>query len=263
MKVTLISHTPSPEKTIAAAAKLCYSASGIDDLLCDLDEEKSSSFVEKLSDMGHESPIEHASFTFGVEGVSRSLLAQLTRHRIASFSVQSQRYVKNTDFKYITPPKIESNPKAAEIYKKSMEDAILSYNKIADILQKKHMDENLKSGMSERAAARKAEKDAIEDARFVLPNAAETKLVVTFNARSLINFFRLRCCTRAQWEIRSLADEMLRLCVSVAPTLFKSAGPSCTYSSCTEGAMSCGRSVEICKKYNKLKSEAIKCRLED
>lgn len=263
MKVTLIAHTPDPEKTVAAAAKLCYSPCGIDELLCGLDDEKAADFVERLAGMGHESPIEHVVFTFGIEGVSRALLAQLTRHRIASFSVQSQRYVRNRDFSYVIPPEIAASPQAAEIFEKAMEGALLAYNNLADILKQKHLAEYLAAGADEKTAAKKAEKSAIEDARFVLPNASETKIIATFNARSLMNFFRLRCCIRAQWEIHALADEMLRLCVAAAPTLFKSAGPSCAYGVCGEGEMSCGRASEIREKYRKLKAGAIECRTED
>lgn len=254
MKVILLAHTPEPEKIIASAAKLCYSSSGIDDLMDNLTPEKSASFVEMLSGLGHESPIEHASFTFGIEGVSRSLLAQITRHRIASFSVQSQRYVKNTNFTFVTPPEIEKDKKAHEIFLKSMDDAIKAYNDIADILESKYVAENIKKGMSEKAAKTAAEKKAIEDARFVLPNAAETKMVVTMNARSLYNFFELRCCNRAQWEIKAVADEMLRLCCEAAPTLFKNAGPSCTVKACSEGKMSCGRAEEMKAFYKELKN---------
>ena len=261
MKVTLITHTPEPEKTIAAAAKLCYSASGIDNLLDGLDETSAAEFVERLAELGHESPIEHATFTFGIEGVSRSLLAQLTRHRIASFSVQSQRYVKNTDFTYITPPEIAALPEAAEIFEKSMSDAVSAYNRLADILQEKHAQTFIEAGEDEKNARRRAEKKAIEDARFVLPNASETKLVATFNARSLMNFFRLRCCNRAQWEIRALAEEMLRLCAEAAPTLFAYAGPSCACGVCSEGKMSCGHAAEMKAKYDEIKRSA-KCAAE-
>ena len=111
-KVTLLAHTPNPEHTVASAAKLCYSPSTIDGIREGLTDEKAASFVEMLAEIGHESPIEHASFTFGIEGVSRALLAQITRHRIASYSVKSQRYVKEGMFEFITPPEIEQNEKA-------------------------------------------------------------------------------------------------------------------------------------------------------
>lgn len=158
MKVTLLAHTPQPEKMIACSAKLCYSSSTASTLLEGLTDEKASDFVEMLSDLGHESPIEHASFTFGIEGVSRSLLAQITRHRIASFSVQSQRYVKEKDFKFVTPPEIEKEPEAKKEFLKAMDNAIASYNRLADILADKHYKAFIKQGESEKSAASKAEK---------------------------------------------------------------------------------------------------------
>lgn len=255
MKVTLISHTPYPEKLIAAAAKLCYSDTGAMNLMDNLSDETASDFINMLSDLGHASPIEHASFTFGIEGVSRTLLAQITRHRIASFSVQSQRYVKKSNFIYITPSEIENNTDALEIFNNSMNESFESYNKLCDILEKKYYQEFIDNGATEKSAKSKAEKKAIEDARFVLPNACETKMLVTMNARSLLNFFRLRCCNRAQWEIRQLAIEMYKLCYDAAPALFKSAGPSCCYGSCNEGKMSCGKSDEVRRFFEVLKNE--------
>ncbi|MEG0614905.1 MAG: FAD-dependent thymidylate synthase [Oscillospiraceae bacterium] len=255
MKVTLIANSPEPEKVIAAAAKLCYSKSNIDDLLDGLDEQRSSDFVEMLSDIGHESPIEHVSFTFGIEGVSRALLAQITRHRLASFSVQSQRYVKVDNFKFVTPPEIEEIPQAKEEFLVAMNNAISSYNNLADILEKKHIKSFLESGVSEKSAKIKAQKKAIEDARFVLPNASETKMIITMNARSLMNFFKLRCCNRAQWEIKAVADEMLKICCDIAPTLFKNAGPSCINGTCSEGKMTCGKANEMSNFYKNLKNK--------
>lgn len=255
MKVTLLTHTPMPEHTVASAARLCYSPSTIDDIREGLTEEKTAAFVDMLAEIGHESPIEHASFTFGVEGVSRSLLAQLTRHRIASFSVQSQRYVAESHFEYVLPPEIAAIPEAAERYRQAMAEDQAHYEALTDILKAKHMEEFLATGMTEKAAARAAEKKAIEDARFVLPNACTTKLIVTMNARSLHNFFRHRCCNRAQWEIRELADKMLAECVAVAPHLFKNAGPACVAGACPEGKMTCGKITEMRAKYRRVKGE--------
>ena len=251
--VILIAHTPNPEHTVASAAKLCYSASTIDDLRDNLTDEKAASFVEMLSEIGHESPIEHASFTFGIEGVSRALLAQITRHRIASYSVKSQRYVAEKCFEYIVPPEIEGNEEAKKIYIEAMEDDNRRYNQLADILKEKHIKEFLAEGKDEKTAARLAEKKAIEDARFVLPNACETKMIVTMNARSLLNFFRHRCCNRAQWEIREVADKMLALVSEVAPELFKKAGPPCLVGGCPEGKMTCGKAKEVRAKYEEMK----------
>ena len=255
MNVTLIEYTPQPEKIVAAAAKLCYADSSCENIMDGLDDEKTNSFVKMLSDIGHESPIEHVSFTFGIEGVSRTLLAQITRHRHASFSVQSQRYVRKNNFVYITPPAISEDEEVSGMYHKAIDDAYNAYNDIADKLCEKYEAEYIAEGMAEKAAHTKAEKRAIEDARFVLPNACETKMVVTMNARSLVNFFRLRCCSRAQWEIRELAIEMYKLCYAVAPSLFCNAGPSCVKGACTEGKMSCGKAAEIRAEFEKIKAE--------
>ncbi len=255
MKVTLIAHTPEPEKTVAAAAKLCYSPAGIDTVMDGLTPEKTRSFLTMLGDLGHESPIEHASFTFGIEGVSRSLLAQITRHRIASYSVQSQRYVKEASFEYVLPPQIEAEPEAKAEFLRAMEAAQASYERIAAILAQKRKAEYLAGGMEEKAAARAAEKTAIEDARFVLPNACDTKMMVTMNARSLQNFFRHRCCSRAQWEIRELAKQMLELVLPVAPALFARSGPPCVSGPCPEGKMTCGRAEEVRAEYRAMREK--------
>lgn len=252
MLVKLLAYTPEPEKAVACAAKLCYASSDIDTLYDGLTEEKTSAFLDHLSAIGHESPIEHASFTFGIEGVSRSLLAQITRHRIASFSVQSQRYVKENSFEFVLPPEIEAIPEAKEEFLKAMEEDTRHYETLTALLQEKHKRAFLEQGEDEKSAARKAEKKAIEDARFVLPNACATKMVCTMNARSLMNFFSLRCCNRAQWEIRELATQMLREVKVVAPHLFQNAGPGCVRGACPEGSMSCGRAAEVREKFKKL-----------
>ncbi len=238
--VKLLSHTPDPEKTVAAAARLCYSDIGADVLFEDMSRERAEKLVNMLAEMGHESPLEHASFTFTIEGVSRVFLAQMTRHRIASYSVQSQRYVRKDSFAYILPPSISEDPEASAEFRRAMDAASESYERLAAILERNFAAESISSGVEEEKAHKLAEKQAIEDARFVLPNACDTKMIVTMNARSLRNFFRLRCCNRAQWEIRAVADEMLRLCKEAAPTLFAKAGPPCAAGPCPEGKMSCG-----------------------
>ena len=253
-KVTLLAYTPDPERTVACAAKLCYSPSTISDLKDGLTDEKVESFVNMLSGLGHESPIEHASFTFGIEGVSRALLAQITRHRIASFSVKSQRYVKEGAFEFVTPPEVSADEEVLKLYNESMRAAQEAYDKIAEVLTEKHKKTFLAEGKDEKTAARLASKKAIEDARFVLPNACETKMVVTMNARSLMNFFHHRCCNRAQWEIREVADQMLKLVCGVAPNLFKKAGPSCMAGACPEGNMTCGKAADMRKRYEELKN---------
>jgi thymidylate synthase (FAD) len=255
LTVSLLSYTPQPEQTIAAAAKLCYSSSTIDTMRENLTEEKTASFVNMLAEIGHESPIEHVSFTFGIEGVSRSLLAQLTRHRIASFSVQSQRYVGMDGFDYVLPPEIEQIPEARDEFIRAMEEDQAHYMRLAALLKEKHKKDYLQAGMDEKAAAHAAEKKANEDARFVLPNACTTKIIVTMNARSLLNFFAHRCCNRAQWEIRELAEMMFKLCVQIAPNVFRHAGPPCVNGYCPEGKMSCGKMKEMNEKYSRMKEQ--------
>jgi thymidylate synthase (FAD) len=231
LKVQLLKHTPDPEETIAAAAKLCYSPVGVDELLNNLTPEKTEKFVEMLADLKHESPFEHVSFTFAAEGVSRSLTHQLVRHRIASFSQQSQRYVPLDDFDYIVPEEIAKNEIASGIFIDAMKDDQRAYDGIVHVLKLSYVSE----GMNEKAA----EKKAIEDARYVFPNACETKIVFTMNVRSLWNFFNHRCCERAQWEIRALANEMLKAVKEVAPKAFKNAGKPCMNGVCKENGMQC------------------------
>ena len=257
MTVRLIAHTPEPEKVVAAAAKLCYSDAHITDLLDGLDEEKTARFLTMLSDLGHASPIEHASFTFGIEGVSRTLLAQITRHRIASFSVQSQRYVRLDDFRYVIPPEIEAIPEAKAAFIESMNEDARRYLDLVQKLEDGHTARLMAEGLPEKQARAKASKQANEDARFVLPNACETKMVMTMNCRSLQNFFNLRCCNRAQWEIRAVADEMLKLVLPLAPHIFVAAGPRCLTGPCPEGRMCCGKQAEVREKYAALKKEAL------
>lgn len=252
MNVKLLAYTPQPERTVACAARLCYSAADIATVMEGLTEEKTGSFLDMLTEIGHESPIEHASFTFGIEGVSRSLLAQLTRHRLASYSVQSQRYVKEGAFQFVVPPEIASMPETKREFLLAMEEDQRHYERLAELLQRKHETEFLAQGLPEKEAKRKAEKKAIEDARFVLPNACATKLICTMNARELMNFFTHRCCNRAQWEIRELATEMLREVRTVAPRLFQKAGPPCLRGSCPEGKMSCGKAQEVRERFKAL-----------
>lgn len=243
MKVELISYTPSPEKLVACAAKLCYSACSIEEISSSLEAGKATSFVEMLMKLGHESPLEHITFTFAIEGVSRSLLAQLTRHRVASYSVQSQRYVKNNEVEYVIPPEIEKIPEAKVEFERMMFESKKSYDNLTRILTEHYGSDD-----------KKTEKKAIEDARYVLPNAWETKLICTFNARSLLNFFNHRCCNRAQWEIRKLANEMFKLVYKVAPVVFENAGPACLRGACKEGKMTCGEASKIKKIFSDMKS---------
>ncbi|MEW9124959.1 MAG: FAD-dependent thymidylate synthase [Thermotaleaceae bacterium] len=249
LKVELLRYTPDGEKLVASAAKLCYSPVGIGEIEDGLDEEKVNSFLTHLMDLGHESPIEHVSFTFGVEGISRTLTHQLVRHRIASYSQQSQRYVKLSQFEYILPPNINGNEKAKALFIKAMEEDQKYYNEISSLLFDEHYNKYIGEGLNEKQAKQKAEKEAIEDARYIFPNACETKIVFTMNTRSLLNFFRLRCCNRAQWEIRELATQMLKEVKKVYPILFKNAGPGCVGGACPEGKMTCGKIVEVREKF--------------
>jgi thymidylate synthase (FAD) len=245
-RVKLIGHTPEPDKLVSAAARLCYSRAGAEDILENLSQEKVDRFLNLLIEMGHQSPIEHASFTFAVEGVSRVLTHQLVRHRIASYSQQSQRYVRLEQFDYVIPPHIAENLEAKKLFQKAMTCDQRCYNELVELLYKQHYDRlKAEDGRDEKSACRTAEKMAIEDARYVFPNACETKIIFTMNARALYNFFRLRCCSRAQWEIRELAEEMLRQVREVAPILFKNAGPACLIGPCPEGRMTCGQAASV------------------
>ncbi len=238
MKVRLITHTPDPERVIATAAKLCYSSSDIESLQEGLTPEKTEKFLNMLFELGHESPIEHVTFTFAIEGISRACSHQLVRHRIASYSQKSQRYVDETQFDYVIPESIKNNAAARDVYDTLMSSIQLGYETIRKLLIKDFVED----GMNEKAA----EKKANEDARMVLPNACQTSIIVTMNIRSLFNFFKLRCCNRAQWEIRELAIEMYRLCENVSPDIFRHAGPSCAVTGkCSEGKMTCGKAEEV------------------
>lgn len=253
MKVSIIQHTPEPEKLVASAAKLCYSQVGVENIMEDLDEARVDRFLNMLMDLGHESPIEHVVFTFGAEGVSRVLTHQLVRHRVGcSYSQQSQRYVKLDQFEYIIPPEIEKIPEAKGKFIMAMEQDQRYYNEITDLLFDEHYKRLLSEGKSDKQARAMAEKSSIEDARYVFPNACETKIVFTMSARALMNFFRHRCCNRAQWEIRAMAEEMLREVRTIAPTLFKNAGPSCVSGPCPEGNMTCGKTAGVREKFKNI-----------
>jgi len=233
LHVELVRYTYEPEEVIALGAKLCYSKANVNNLMEKIEANDQTAFVEKIMGMGHESVLEHASFTFAIEGVSRILLAQLTRHRIASFSVQSQRYVSYRDgFGYIIPPSIEE---LGERYVKEYEWQMATMQEWYENWQTVLGNSGEKSN---------------EDARFVLPNACETRLLLTMNARELLHFFGLRMCERAQWEIRELAKQMFELVYEVAPAVFIDAGPACLRGKCPEGEKSCGKMAEKRKERN-------------
>jgi len=219
MKVRLINYTKDPEKIVAQSARLCYSALGIEELRGKLSDESIIKLVKKIMKLGHYSVLEHATFTFAIEGISRVTSHQLVRHRLASFSQQSQRYVKinKKGFPYIVPKSIAQEEKLNKIFI----DAIKKLDGIYHIL----LDHNIKA----------------EDARYILPQAVTTKMIISANARELLHIFKLRCCSRAQWEIRELAMNMLKEVKSIAPTIFENAGPPCVLGPCPEGELSCGK----------------------
>jgi len=220
MQVTVLSHTKDIESLLAAAARTCYSPKTTAEIYETMNEnpEKNREFIQRLRDMGHESPLEHVSFTFGIDGVSRALTHQLVRHRVASYSQQSQRYVNGKHFGYVIPHTVEADENTNKFYKQYLDNAKTMYEAL------------VANGIPE------------EDARYILPNATTTNIVVTMNVRELFHFFSVRCCNRAQWEIRELAWKMLALCKKISPTLFTGCGAFCDQKGyCKEGAMSCGR----------------------
>lgn len=222
MNVELLQHTPEPEKAVALAARLCYSPVSIGRLREQLDTTGVETFLDKIMSLGHHSVLEHASFTFGIEGISRVTTHQLVRHRIASFSQQSQRYVSHKEeFTSIMPDSIAENNEARQIFAFMSETVHKAYAQLVDM------------GIP------------AEDARYILPNATETKIIMTMNARELLHFFALRCCQRAQWEIREMSVEMLRIVKRVAPVIFREAGPGCVGGPCPEGQFCCGQTQEI------------------
>ena len=222
MQVTLLSHTKDIESLIAAAARTCYSPKTTEEIhemmSLENNKEENLKFIQRLRDMGHESPLEHVSFTFGVDGVSRSLTHQLVRHRVASYSQQSQRYVTGDKFSFVTPHTIQDKTNLQLAYSKFLMQSMEMYEAL------------VANGIPK------------EDARYVLPNATTSNIVVTMNVRELLHFFSVRCCTRAQWEIRELAWKMLDICRQVSPTLFNGCGAFCDqHKYCKEGNMSCGK----------------------
>lgn len=214
--VSLITSTPEPDRVVAAAARLCYSPISASDLAREFTLEEAARLLKHLRRSGHLSPFEHASFVFAVDGISRACSHQLVRHRIASFSQQSQRYVRAEKPEFVLPPAVAGSPIAKRVFLESMSGAYQAYGDL------------LAQGIPE------------EDARYVLPNACQTHMVVTMNARELLHFFELRLCKRAQWEIRELARQMLILARDKAPFLFEDAGPSCIIEGKCRESRPCG-----------------------
>jgi thymidylate synthase (FAD) len=217
MDVRLLNHTPDPERAIAAAARLCYAPVGAAELLETMSDEAVRRVLKIIITSGHTSALEHASYTFAVDGVSRAMTHQLVRHRLASYNQQSQRYVTYADEPtFVTPPSVATDPAALAAFEAATQAAFDAYRALID------------AGVP------------AEDARYLLPNAMESKIVITMNVRELLHFFELRCCKRAQWEIRALALAMLALAEPTAPYIFMDAGASCRRGPCREGTMTCG-----------------------
>ncbi|MBP8718895.1 MAG: FAD-dependent thymidylate synthase [Atribacterota bacterium] len=218
MKITLLNYTKNPEETVAQAAKLCYSTKSIAQIEESISKEKPDRIIAKIIKLGHYSVLEHASFTFGIEDISRVTSHQLVRHRLASFSQKSQRYTRmGKKPQFVIPEKIKNDS-----------DLLLKFQELANqcfILYREMLAKDIPA----------------EDARYILPQAITTSIIFTANARELIHFFRLRCCNRAQWEIREMAIEMLKIVKEIAPHIFATAGPSCLIGPCPEGEMSCGK----------------------
>jgi thymidylate synthase (FAD) len=217
VNVVILNHTPNPERAVAVAARLCYAAIGAAELMVGMDDQAVRKVLRTIMTSGHFSALEHASYTFAVDGISRACSHQLVRHRLASYNQQSQRYVTYLDeLEFVIPPAIEANKELLTLYNSSVNASFKAYKELID------------RGVP------------AEDARFLLPNAAETKIVITMNIRELLYFFSLRSCRRAQWEIRALSDRMLELALPTAPYIFQDAGASCRRGSCPEGKMTCG-----------------------
>lgn len=217
MHVELLYHTPDPERAIATAARLCYAPVGAAELMETMPDERVKSVLSTIMESGHFSTLEHASYTFAIDGVSRALTHQLVRHRLASFNQQSQRYVKFKDgVDVVVPDSVKATSETQAVFDEAIDACVSAYKKLLD------------AGVP------------AEDARYLLPNAAESKIVVTMNVRELLHFFNLRCCNRAQWEIREMAHRMLKLVRPTAPFVFAAAGAPCVSGTCPEGKMSCG-----------------------
>jgi len=190
-------HEGSQERLIASAARCCWSSKPIEEIYASMGRERVERFLEKLMKLEHLSPFEHVSLTFYIEGISRVTSHQLVRHRIASYSQQSQRHVKVEEGSFITPPSIRENPEALRVFEEAVESCMKAYRKLVEL------------GVH------------IEDARYIIPQAVKTNIVVTMNVRELLHFFKLRLAPDAQWEIRMMASEMLKQAAEVLPTVFK------------------------------------------
>ncbi|MCS7233998.1 MAG: FAD-dependent thymidylate synthase [Synergistetes bacterium] len=203
MRVKLLNFTPNPDFTVYLAARVCYSKVSIEELEKEAKEEKVKALIKKVIKSGHHSVLEHASFTFGVEGVSRVTTHQLVRHRIASYSQQSLRWVNAGDMEIIIPPSVSANEEALKLFEEVIRFAKVVYAKLVEL------------GIPK------------EDARFLIPQGVSSEIIFTMNARELHHFFRLRLCSKSQWEIRKLAYLAFLEVRKVAPIIFEKAGPPC------------------------------------
>ncbi|MFO8060031.1 MAG: FAD-dependent thymidylate synthase [Bacillota bacterium] len=239
MKVRVIDYTQEPDRTVAVAARLCYSPKDVDDIQTRMGDREVGRMIQMLRERGHLSPLEHAYFTVAIEGLSRVSSHQLVRSRIASYSQQSQRYIDQREFDFVIPPSISEDPELQERFRRHLADSRSLYGDL-------------------RAAGVPG-----EDARFVLPQAVSTSIIMSKNARAWLEWFELRMCSRAQWEIRRLAEALLKELRELAPHLFAVAGPPCqTQGLCREGADSCGRIDEMTRNPDSLRLAPVRVRGE-
>ncbi|RLI85572.1 MAG: FAD-dependent thymidylate synthase [Candidatus Altiarchaeales archaeon] len=218
MDIKLIAYTPNPDRVCASAAFTSWKKLSTKELFEELSDKEAFDFLRMVLGFGHVSVAEHATFTFSIKGISRAASHQLVRHRIASYTQQSQRYIKfkKDEVECVIPKSIEKSR-----FGKEFREMV---KKIAEFYE------------------RMSKEIPVEDSRYILPNATKTNIVVTMNARELLHFFGLRLCNRSQWEIRELAQRMLDEVKKVAPVLFENAGPRCKeLGYCPEGKLSCGK----------------------
>lgn len=224
INVKLINSTSNPESLVTAAANICYEKR---EDFENIDVLSNPKLIKNVIKMGHLSILEHVSFTFLITGMSRACSHQLVRHRLASFSQRSQRYIDEADFDYVVPDSIKQNKAVSADFTKLIQQISAFYKTLLSSETPK------------------------EDARYILPNAAATSLIVTMNARELTHFITLRTCLRAQWEIRKIADKMLALASEKAGVIFENAGPACVRGECTEGKLTCGKIEQVRERYRK------------
>lgn len=229
LHVELLSYTPDPANLIGLAGRMCYSDAGIEGIKEKINREEQNGFIEKIIKLGSKSILDHINFTFAVEGISKRLSRQLATYKLTSLSQKPEKYIKaDNGFKYIIPESLANKPEKLTLFTELMQD-------ISDLFVKL-----VKKGVSE------------EDACYILPDACETKLILTMSAGELIPFFEVNCCNNAPWEIKSLADLMIQECIKTVPAIFKFTGPGCLFGPCPEGDETCGDEEEMRRKYHEL-----------